>query len=257
MKHITCVKLGGSVITDKDTPYKANLELLTSLAILLKDIKTPLIISHGSGSFGHTSAKIYGGKKGYTSTLGIATVSKDARAINSIVSTVLLEQKLPVIALSPMSMIQTEKGEIKKEFFCVVKEVLDQGLIPVLYGDVIWDTKWKSTILSGERILQQLISYLLHEGYTFDKIFQLTNTDGVYDDNKQTIPVISHATYPSLEKYIFSSNHVDVTGGMKHKVEESLSLTKRGIPTWIINGYNLESVKSAFSNKLTQGTQII
>ena len=36
----------------------------------------------------------------------------------------------------------------------------NQGLIPVIYGDVIWDKKWKSTIYSGETTLNKIGIYL-------------------------------------------------------------------------------------------------
>ena len=116
-KELLCLKLGGSVITDKEIPYKANVERIRVIAKYLRRIKTPLLIAHGAGSFAHTSAKKYGGKKGYRNAWGIAKVSFDAMTINQIVMEVLLEEKLPVIAFSPRSFLFTKAGKLKKYFF--------------------------------------------------------------------------------------------------------------------------------------------
>src|SRR3989344_8694966 len=112
MKNITLIKLGGSVITDKDTPYKAKISVIRRLA---KEIKgsgiTSLVIAHGSGSFGHTSAVKFGGKKGYKNVKGIAKVAFDAITINQIVMEILIKQGLPVVSLRHMSMMLAKSGK--------------------------------------------------------------------------------------------------------------------------------------------------
>ena len=70
MTHeIIFLKLGGSLITDKDKPYTPRLDKLADLALEIKTVldSTPelvLILGHGSGSFGHTAAKKYGTRDG-------------------------------------------------------------------------------------------------------------------------------------------------------------------------------------------------
>ena len=68
-KEIIFLKLGGSLITDKDKAYTPRLDKLTELALEIKTVldSTPdllLILGHGSGSFGHTAAKKYGTRDG-------------------------------------------------------------------------------------------------------------------------------------------------------------------------------------------------
>ena len=67
------LKLGGSLITDKDKPYTPRLDKLKELALEIKTVldSTPdllLILGHGSGSFGHTAAKKYGTRNGVQTT---------------------------------------------------------------------------------------------------------------------------------------------------------------------------------------------
>lgn len=257
-KKLVLVKLGGSIITDKNKPYTARPDIIRKLAKELKKIERDyqIIIGHGSGSFGHTSAKKYGGNKGYKSKIGIAKVSYDVQQINLIVTKALMEEDLPVISLRPMSMILTENGEIKKNIFEIIEEMLRQDLIPVLYGDVIWDLKLKSVIYSGEKFLNRVAGYLLRKGYKIDKIIQVGQTDGVYQKNKKTLPIITKKTWPEMKKNIFRTTVGDVTGGMTHKIEDALFMADKGVKTLIINGNSSRDLINAVYNRKVKGTII-
>ena len=257
MKTITLIKFGGSIITDKNTPYKARIEVIRSLAKELKKVtKVSIVLAHGVGSFAHTSAAKYGGKKGYESKWGIAKVARDAMEINRIVMDILIEEGIPAVSLRPMSMMMTSAGKLKKNLFEIIEETLNQGLMPVVYGDVIWDKKWKSTIYSGETTLNEIGIYLSKKGFKVDKIIQVGETNGVYDDKGKTIPSISKRNWKSIEQYIFSSKRADVTGAMKHKIENALFIAEKGIQTWIANGIASQDFSHALRGKIIRGTII-
>lgn len=257
MKKITLIKLGGSVITDKKTPYKAKIGGIKRLAKEIKHSGAPVVLAHGSGSFGHTSAQKYGGKKGYRSLWGVAKVARDAMEINRIVMDIFIEEGLPAVSLRPMSMMLTEAGKLKKDLFEIVEEALNQGLIPVVYGDVIWDKKWKSTIYSGETILNETGIYLSRKGYKIAKIIQVGETNGVYDSKNKTIPLINKGNWGKIKDYLFKNKTVDVTGGMRHKIENALNIAKMGINTLLINGNRINELSNAIlGNKTMKGTII-
>jgi isopentenyl phosphate kinase len=256
MKKITLVKLGGSIITDKQTAYLARLDVIRRLAKELKCCPDSLIIAHGSGSFGHVSAVKFGGKKGYKSKEGFAKVALDAMEINQIVMNSLVGQKIPAVSFKPMSMIVASSGKMDSSFFEPVNQALLQGFIPVVYGDGILDRQWKSTIFSGETTLSKIGMYFKDQGYTINKIIEVGETDGVYDDKKQTIKTISKTSWPKIKQFIFSSNRSDVTGGMEHKIEEALRMAKVGIETIIINGNRKNELQKALLNKQVKGTVI-
>jgi len=236
MQKIYCLKIGGSVVTDKAIPYTAKKDTIRSIANALTTIKSPLIISHGVGSFAHTSAAKYGGERGYTNRWGIAKVARDAQEINRIVMDIFLEVGLPAISFSPRSFLLTEEGQFEKSFFEPIKEALKQKLIPVVYGDVIWDTVQKTTIFSGETTLHLLTRYLKRHDFQVSKIIQLTNVDGVLDEKNKVIPEITHKNWIQMKAYIHQLQVADVTGGMGHKVEEALQMTKYGVETVLLNG---------------------
>lgn len=257
MKKIVLVKFGGSIITDKNIPYRARPDVIRRLARELKKIKdASVILAHGSGSFGHTSAKEFGGKKGYKSKWGIAKVARDAMEINRIVMDILVDEGLPAVSIRPMSMMMTSAGKIKNHFFKIIEEIIKQDLIPVIYGDVIWDTKWKSTIYSGERTLNEIGKYLMKKGFNVDRIIQAGETNGVYDNKGKTIPQITKKNWRSIKRYVFKSKSADVTGAMKHKIENALLIVDEGIETWIANGTIPNELSHALNGKNIQGTII-
>lgn len=254
-EQIYCLKIGGSVITDKSVPYKAKKDTLRKIAQALVLIKSPMIISHGVGSFAHTSAAKYGGKNGYTSRLGIAKVARDAQEINRIVMDIFLEVGLPAISFSPRSFLLTEKGSVEKSLFDPLLEALKQGLIPVIHGDVIWDTVQKTTIYSGETSLHLFTQYLRRHEYEVSKIIQLCNVDGVLDEKNNVIPEITKQSWDKMKVYLQEMKVADVTGGMGHKIEEALQMTKYGIETVLLNGTNGD-FSNFLSGKKVRGTVI-
>ena len=256
MKNIILIKLGGSIITDKRIPYTAKISVIRRFAKELRVFNNNIILAHGSGSFGHTSAVKYGGKKGYKNLKGIAKVAGDAMEINRIVMDILIKEGLPVVSFRPMSMILTNEGEVENSFFEPIEAALNQGLIPVVYGDVIWDKKWKSTIYSGETILNRIGIYMKNNGFIIDKIIQVGETNGVYDDKKNTIPVITNKTWPNFKKFVFGLKVNDVTGGMEHKVEDALKMADLGIKTFLINGVIKNELSNALLNIKVEGTLI-
>lgn len=256
MREFLCIKIGGSVISDKSVAYKANVGVIRDIARSLKKIQTPLLIGHGSGSFGHTSAKKYGGKNGYTNPWGIAKVARDAQEINRIVMDIFIDEGLPAVSFSPRSFLLTEKAKLQKSFFDPLRESLDQGLMPVIYGDVIWDTAQKTTIYSGETILNALCRYLQKHEYTVTKIIQLCNVDGVLDAQKNVIPEITSNNWNEVKKHIEQLHVADVTGGMGHKVEDALRMTKYGIETWLLNGNSAVQFNGFMKGDPVKGTVI-
>jgi isopentenyl phosphate kinase len=257
MKPIILIKLGGSSITDKSTPYKPRKNVIRRLANEIKEAgnKNSLIISHGSGSFGHTSAIKFGGIHGYKSKIGIATVSADAARINQIVTDIFIGEGLPVVSLSPMSMIISKKGKIDSNFFQVMEEVLMQGLIPLVYGDVIWDKSWQSTIFSGEKTLSEIAMYLMSRKYKVSKVIEVGETAGVYDKNGKTVNIINSRDFNRVGISFTKNGKIDVTGGMKHKVETALDLASKGISTIIVSD-RLGNLKKALNGQRIEGTTI-
>ena len=163
------LKLGGSLITDKDKPYTAKISLLHNISeIILANYgegnKFRLVIGHGSGSFGHQEAKLHGTRNGVNSRsdwFGFLQVWKQARALNQIIIDTLTEVGLPVLSFPPVSSIIANNQNVIQWDTKPIEFALSKGLIPVIYGDVIFDQKMNGTILSTEELFQGLAKTII------------------------------------------------------------------------------------------------
>ncbi len=136
MQNLVFLKLGGSLITDKQSASTARLDVLERLAGEIKaalgaepDIR--LVLGHGSGSFGHVPAKKYGTRQGVSTPeqwLGFAEVWEEARALNQIVIETLLAAGLPVIAFPPSAAVLAQDGKVLEWPLRPMLAALDAGL---------------------------------------------------------------------------------------------------------------------------------
>lgn len=262
MKNLILIKLGGSVITDKSREFVARdaniMRLAKEIGKAGKNFDGKIIIGHGAGSFAHTPASIYRTKEGIInnkSLFGMSVVEEAARWLNGIVIKKFISQSLPVFSFSPASFLISDRLSYSKSYIDPIKKALQIGIIPVVYGDVILDKKTGCTIFSTEKILSILARKLLGE-YKI-RIIYATDTDGVYDKKGKTIEKITPANLNAVKKAILGASTTDVTGGMLHKVEESLKLAKKtGIETLVVNGTKVGGLKKAILNKKVTGTLI-
>jgi len=227
------LKLGGSLITDKLTPRTAREDLIKSLSNEIAQAldeypKTRMIVGHGSGSFGHYSGKKHRTRQGVSDLAGwngFAEVWHDAATLNQMVMDGLRKANLPAVAFSPSASVFTSSGKITSWDLAPIQTALDNHLLPVVYGDVVFDTQIGGTILSTEDLFIFLAQY-----FDPDKILLAGLDQGVWEDFPECtklIQVITPDTYPDLESMISSSDAPDVTGGMKDKVDQMLQLTNK------------------------------
>lgn len=89
------------------------------------------------------------------------------------------------------------------------------------------------------------------------KIIYATDVDGVNDKEGKTITEINSKNFDQVKKSILGAATTDVTGGMLHKVKESLSLVKKtGIETLVINGMKAGLLRNAILGAKDEGTRI-
>ena len=260
--QLTLIKLGGSLITDKDKPFTAKKAVIARLAgeikSALRGFRGKLVIGHGSGSFGHTVAAKYKTAEGISGKRGVKGLSLTAEAavrINRIVAEQFLKKDLPVLSFAPLSMVTAEEGRVKTIFGEQLKLALKRNLLPVVYGDVILDEKRGCCIFSAEKILG-IIARQLREKYAPIRMIHCGITDGVYDGRGETIGRLDEAGFDRLSKQIKGSRSVDVTGGMAHKVEECLEMARLGVRSWIINGTRRGDLRKAILGQSVRGTVI-
>ena len=262
-QRVIFLKLGGSLITEKARPATPRLVVLrrlaSEIALAMQNQPEPnLILGHGSGSFGHVPAKEYGTRQGvYTRREwgGFLEVWEQASALNRLVIQALREAGLRVISFPPSAMILARSGDVLRWDTSNLQRALEAGLIPVVYGDVVFDQVIGGTILSTE----DLFDYLAPT-FRPQRILLAGMEPGVWEDYPectQIIPEIFSANIASVRKSLCGASTTDVTGGMASKVLQSLDLCQRipGLQVAIFSGETPGLVAAALQGDLP-GTRI-
>jgi isopentenyl phosphate kinase len=224
------LKLGGSLITDKTGVEQVRADVLARLAVEIAQARheneaMQLVLGHGSGSFGHVAAAKHGTRQGVTDAAGwrgFAEVSDAAARLNRLVMAAMLAADVPAISLSPSASVICKDGRIQRIGVENVEAALAAGLVPVIYGDVAFDSLRGGTIVSTEEVMMAMVgrlrpSWLLLAG----------ETAGVFDSEQQLIPTISKANYAEVAAALGGSRGTDVTGGMATKVNSMLALLEQ------------------------------
>lgn len=226
------LKIGGSVITEKDSvsvPKKDDIDRISQeIAAFKKEVKTPLILVHGAGSFGHPQAIEHLGKEFNAS--GIYPIHASVKALNSIVVDSLNKAGLNALPIHPLSCCLLENGKIADLQIGQINLMLGKDIIPVLHGDVVMDKVLGAAVLSGDRIVPYLAVVTAATG-----IGAGSNVDGVLDDKGEVIKKITPLSFVDIKKDILGASSPDVTGGMLGKVSELVELSRKGISSRIFN----------------------
>lgn len=240
MKPITLIKFGGSVITRKDEALTARPDIIKALAKEVaryqqQNPDTQLILGNGAGSFGHYLVQKYDLKDGMKSkdqVLGYTQVQHSVSQLNNLVTNALLAEELPVVSVQPSAILVSQDGKSKDIFLQSIAMMYITGIIPVLYGDIILDTRRGCKIFSTE----ELFDLLIEADMPVKEVIHLTQVDGVLDSNKAVIPEITEENWKAVQESIYEPKGYDITGGMKHKIETALKYAKKGVTTRIVNG---------------------
>lgn len=262
-KTITLIKLGGSVITNKEVPMLVRHDVLTRLVREIgkaqAETKQMYLIGHGSGSFAHVPAARYKTMAGFVngeSKIGMAITQDSAAALNRIVVREFIAEQLPAVSFYFSNSLVTDKGVADHWCGQVLDQYLQKGLLPVTCGDVIVDRATGCTIWSTDKIFSFLAAELPDQGYDISRIVHVTEVEGVLDKNSQLIEKITHADWADIKKQLFKTKGFDVTGGMHHKLEELLSVTNGSIQSVILSGMNKNNLYNCLVGKKYMGTLI-
>jgi isopentenyl phosphate kinase len=166
--NLQFLKLGGSLITDKTRSHTARMDVITRLAEEIaraykKNPKLRLVLGHGSGSFGHMPAKKFGTRLGVSTGAewrGFVEVWREAAALNHIVLEALDSAGLPAVAFPPSASVIASNGEVTVWDLEPIQAALKSNLLPVVYGDVVFDRVLGGTILSTEDLFGYLAPQL-------------------------------------------------------------------------------------------------
>lgn len=252
-QELQFLKLGGSLITDKHTPGTPRKGVIMRIAREIAAFRaafptSPLLLGHGSGSFGHPPAHRYGTRQGVKTReewQGFAEVWHQASALNHLVMDGLQAAGVPALALPPSSAVTARNGRIQRWNLGPLQTLLKKGLLPVIYGDVVIDEALGGTILSTE----DLFGYL-GQKLSPARILIAGIEPGVWADYPACTRLIDELRPGDLKDLLSAlsdSEAVDVTGGMASKVQGMMHLAQAvpGLKIHIFSGQEPDAIHQA------------
>lgn len=239
------IKLGGSIITNKEKPLSARRKTIENITKQLRKIDESIIIVHGGGSYGHYWSVKYDmhTKPSNYDVSGVAVVKNSMVELNKIILDTCLKNKLNPYCLPPTDFMSGNKPIRRKVL--EIKKIAKSGLTPITFGDALWYGENKSYILSGDKIMTILAKNLRPRLSIF-----VLNVDGLFSDLK-TKTIIKEI---GSQKITISKNKMDVTGGMARKVEEATKISKMGIKVFFVNGNKPQRIVQAVKKSEFEGT---
>ncbi len=222
------LKIGGSVITDKARERTIKGARMSMVARQIADAKVSrLVLIHGAGSFGHPQAAKH--LSGGFSARGIWKTHAAVCLLSTKLVNELQSKDVPALPIHPLDHIVVDQGRIVEFNLVALQLMLENGIVPVIHGDVVMDKSRRFSILSGD----QLVSYLARVMRP-QKTGMGTNVDGVIAKGR-TVRHLTPANFETYRAEITSSSNIDVTGGMLQKVSELIDLAKLGIQSHIFD----------------------
>jgi len=237
------VKMGGSAITVKHQLETLNEPALDATAQHIAAAVAggvQLAVLHGAGSFGHFQARQFGISKGSGhpawSAWGFADTRRAVTELHREVVGRLVAAKVPAVGLSPFPTTTTQrKALLSPGVLAAVKDVLEQGFVPVLHGDAVLDADQGSAIVSGDLILDSLCRSLAPSAAVF-----LTDVPGVFtqppsEPGATLIPEILVSRDGTCALPVTSTAAHDVTGGIAEKLQTAIAVvTQCEIPVYVV-----------------------
>lgn len=261
-KELLLVKLGGSIITLKHANQPAIRRAnIAQIARVIRQQYDPnkhsLILIHGAGSFGHLHAHRYGlalGTKDHPEKMyrAVENQSLDAH-LNSELTRLLLQTGLPVVGMPTRSLATNQGGRLHTLETKSIDAALMAGAIPLLHGDMVFDTRWGLSVLSGDVLMAQLAQY-----FKVTKVFFASDVDGVFSEDphlSKNATLISSFSLTTLSRQVKlgTSHNKDVTGGLSKKFcffQQNSQLKK----IYFFNGLIPKNFTFVFNQKNFHGT---
>jgi len=227
------LKLGGSLITEKERAETLDDASLSAAADAVADCEDRLALVHGAGSFGHHYAERHGVSvsEGTTDAGAALEIHGSMTTLNRFVLSRLHDRDVPALPVHPLSAGAREADATLDMPIPAVRTMLEEGFVPVSHGDVLAHEGCGATVVSGDEVVVRFAA-----GLDADRVGLCSTVDGVYDAEGDVIDHIDD--FDAVADALGESDATDVTGGMAGKVRTLLDLEA---PAYVFGAADLET----------------
>jgi isopentenyl phosphate kinase len=253
------VKLGGSLVTRKREVEKLRPKVLARLARELGEgaRERRLVVLHGAGSFGHPSAHRFGlarapppDQRPSERARGAAIVMAEVRRLHLAVLRALVEAGLSPASVPMATHAENREGRLARLEAGPFRRLLEGGLTPVSFGDVVPDASWAFSILSADDIAAALTPELHPARVVF-----ASDVPGVLDGPRGRRPtVVAEITEEVVTGLAAPAGGRDVTGGIRKKAEAMRAIAAAGADAALISGLTDGALSRAIRGEAVYGS---
>ncbi len=268
-EDILVLKLGGSLLTDKSTPYTLKEDVLEAVTTEIKEcidlglIKS-LVIVHGVGSFGHPPVLRYNLHKGFKDKEQLISMSKTQQIVNELrktIATKFLDKGIPINLMHASSMIVGNKMVITNHAFDSLKGFLSLGMVPLIGGDMMYDIGMGFSVCGGDQIAVVLSRVLNAKHLMF-----ATDVPGVYNQDPQSgtnAQLVKELNINDLDQFLKTldeSSKADASGRMRGKLLSLVPITDqiiKGLEVAIFSMNEKDTLKKYLKGEEVELTKIL
>jgi isopentenyl phosphate kinase len=241
----TVIKLGGSLITDKtrrDIVRGKELEGLASLvARNLDRIPGQVLIIMGGGAVGHFAATQLRVDRGvpHCELTGLYRMAGSMYALKNRLAEFFGSRGVPALAFQETSYLVAQADGSIALHDAALRHAFRLRIVPILSGGLVFDEIRGVRPLNGDLLPLALDPSV----FKIRRVIMLTDVPGVIANDGTVITTLDLVSRSRMARLDPWPSRVDVTGGMDTKVDVTLALARRGVPSVICSGRRLDDAR--------------
>src|SRR5437667_10991728 len=184
MQWSVVLKLGGSVITDKESICNPLLDLISLVADEVATYQRPLNLLHRGGSYAHpfvTKDLVLSGFRRPSQLRTASEIELNLDQLTRIIGVQLLLRRRAFVPIQPMSFMTLRGDDVGTCYLRPLSDVLSLGIIPLIHGDLAVNERGGLGVVSADRIAS-----LLGEKIQVSRVLFGCDVDGVYPANRDS-----------------------------------------------------------------------
>jgi isopentenyl phosphate kinase len=242
------LKLGGSLLTGRREGAFSR-RRTRRLARELAAFRGPLILVHGTGSFGKPPARRYGYLTGRLRKERAPVVSNVEGTLDRLRGSILDELRragVRAVGVSPAAIFVCRAGAIRRCETWPLTQLLRRGLTPVVSGGILPDMAAGFAVCSSDDMAAALAVALSGR-----RLVYATSARGSLA-RASSVPIGGARQLAWLP-----ADAADVSGGMRGKLDAARAAVRSGIETLIVNGNRPDRVRDALAAVPSHATRLV
>jgi isopentenyl phosphate kinase len=252
--RVSILKIGGSLITDKARDCTFRHKCARRLADEVAAVGEPLVVLHGTGSFGKPPARRFRYMDGFLSRQRAPVVSQVEGMLDDLRGQfvqVLRAAGVPAYPLTATTLFRTSRGEISACTAEALRKLLDRGLCPVVSGAIVVDEQCDFAVLSSDLMASALATALPAQRLIF-----ATDVPGLMiSGTAEPLPLLN-ADDVRLASWLDDGGE-DVSAGMRGKLTAGFRAARAGVVVQIVDGHVPGRVLQALSGHTVVSTRLV